>query len=50
MATLAPDLPRSRDVAAPMPLLPPVMRAVFPASGPDIFSISGWVWDKSGRC
>lgn len=36
MATLAADLARSRDVAAPIPLLPPVIRAVSPASGPDM--------------
>ena len=49
MATLAPDLARSREVAAPMPLLPPVMRAVFPASGPDMLW-TGWQWlDKRER-
>lgn len=41
MATLAPDLARSREVAAPMPLLPPVMRAVLPVSGPDMFLAGG---------
>ena len=30
MATLAPFLAKRRLVAAPMPLLPPVMRAVLP--------------------
>ena len=48
MATLAPDLARSRVVAAPMPLLPPVIRAVLPASGPDMifgrFRSDGSVW------
>ena len=50
MATLAPALVRRREVAAPMPLLPPVMRAVLPASGPDIFAVGGCFLDRTGRC
>lgn len=50
MATLAAELARRREVAAPMPLLPPVMRAVLPASGPDIFAVSRCLLDRSGRC
>ena len=50
MATLAPDLARSREVPAPMPLLPPVMRAILPANGPDIVSVVGSFLDRRGRC
>lgn len=49
MATLAPDLARSREVAAPMPLLPPVMRAVLPASRPDMSSVGWQFMDRRDR-
>lgn len=50
MTTFAPREESSRAVAAPMPLLAPVMRATFPARegvGDDAM-VEGWAWAAVG--
>lgn len=41
MTTLAPDLAKRKEVAAPIPLLPPVIRAVLPKREADISAVAG---------